>query len=81
MIGLDGLVVWGDDIGWQNVSAYGMGSPGDKLGLQAASPRLAAVMKQAGYRTGHCGKNHWVTATGTCPRCTGSTSSSATCMT
>lgn len=20
------LVIWGDDIGWQNVSAYGMGS-------------------------------------------------------
>jgi arylsulfatase len=102
------LVIWGDDIGWQNVSAYGMGtmgyttpnidrigmegirftdhyaqpsctagraafitgqypirsgmttvgSPGDKLGLQAASPSLAAVMKQAGYRTGHFGKNH-----------------------
>ena len=102
------LVIWGDDIGWQNVSAYGMGtmgyttpnidrigmegvrftdhyaqpsctagraafitgqypirsgmttvgSPGDKLGLQAASPSLAEVMKQAGYRTGHFGKNH-----------------------
>ncbi|HEX5638558.1 MAG TPA: sulfatase-like hydrolase/transferase, partial [Burkholderiaceae bacterium] len=102
------LVIWGDDIGWQNVSAYGMGtmgyttpnidrigmegvrftdhyaqpsctagraafitgqypirsgmttvgSPGDRLGLQAASPSLAEVMKQAGYRTGHFGKNH-----------------------
>jgi arylsulfatase A-like enzyme len=102
------LVIWGDDIGWQNVSAYGMGSmgyttpnidrigmegarftdhyaqpsctagrvaflsgqypirsgmttvgmPGDKLGLQAASPSLAEVLKQAGYRTGHFGKNH-----------------------
>jgi arylsulfatase len=35
-----------------------VGSPGDKLGLQAASPSLAEVMKQAGYRTGHFGKNH-----------------------
>jgi arylsulfatase len=102
------LVIWGDDIGWQNVSAYGMGTmgyttpnidrigmegvrftdhyaqpsctagraafitgqypirsgmttvgqPGDKLGLQAASPSLAEVMKQAGYTTGHFGKNH-----------------------
>ena len=102
------LVIWGDDIGWQNVSAYGMGTmgyttphidsignegikftdqyaqpsctagrasfitgqypirsgmttvgvPGAKLGLQAASPSLAEVMKNAGYRTGHFGKNH-----------------------
>jgi len=102
------LVIWGDDIGWQNVSAYGLGTmgyttpnidriglegirftdhyaqnsctagraafitgqypirsglvtvgvPGDKLGLQAASPCLAEVLKKAGYRTGHFGKNH-----------------------
>ncbi|MBM3103679.1 arylsulfatase [Pseudomonas sp. V1] len=102
------LVIWGDDIGWQNVSAYGMGTmgyttpnidsigsqgirftdhygqpsctagraafitgqypirsgmttvgqPGEKLGLQAASPSLAEILKQAGYRTGHFGKNH-----------------------
>jgi arylsulfatase len=102
------LVIWGDDVGWQNVSAYGMGTmgyttpnidriglegirfsdhyaqpsctagraafitgqypirsgmttvgqPGDKLGLQAASPSLAQVLKAAGYRTGHFGKNH-----------------------
>ncbi|MEW9807852.1 arylsulfatase [Mesorhizobium sp. ZMM04-5] len=102
------LVIWGDDIGWQNVSAYGMGTmgyttpnidrvgneglrftdhyaqpsctagraafitgqypirsgmttvgqPGAALGLQAASPCLAEVMKAAGYRTGQFGKNH-----------------------
>ena len=102
------LVIWGDDIGWQNVSAYGMGTmgyttpnidrigqegirftdhyaqpsctagrasfitgqypirsglttvgvPGDKLGMQPASPSLAEVLKKAGYRTGHFGKNH-----------------------
>ena len=102
------LVIWGDDIGWQNVSAYGMGTmgyttpnidrignegikftehyaqpsctagrasfitgqypirsgmttvgmPGDALGLQPASPSLAEVLKKAGYRTGHFGKNH-----------------------
>jgi len=102
------LVIWGDDIGWQNVSAYGMGTmgyatpnidsigaqgirftdhyaqpsctagraafitgqypirsgmttvgqPGAPLGLQAASPSLAAVLKKAGYRTGQFGKNH-----------------------
>jgi arylsulfatase len=102
------LVIWGDDIGWQNVSAYGMGTmgyatpnidrigkegirftdhyaqpsctagrvafitgqypirsgmttvgvPGDKLGLQTASPSLAEVLRAAGYRTGQFGKNH-----------------------
>lgn len=102
------LVIWGDDIGWQNVSAYGMGTmgyttpnidrvgvegirftdhyaqpsctagraafitgqypirsgmttvgqPGAALGLQAASPSLAKVLKSAGYRTGQFGKNH-----------------------
>ncbi|TCH96069.1 arylsulfatase [Roseococcus sp. SYP-B2431] len=102
------LVLWGDDIGWQNVSAYGLGTmgyttpnidrignegvkftdhyaqnsctagraafitgqypirsgmttvgvPGDALGMQAASPCLAQVLKQAGYRTGQFGKNH-----------------------
>ncbi len=102
------LVIWGDDIGWQNVSAYGMGTmgyttpnidrigvdglrfvdhyaqpsctagraafitgqypirsgmttvgqPGSALGLQAASPCLAEVMKAGGYRTGQFGKNH-----------------------
>jgi arylsulfatase len=35
-----------------------VGVPGDKLGLQAASPCLAEVLKKAGYRTGHFGKNH-----------------------
>jgi arylsulfatase len=102
------LVIWGDDIGWQNVSAYGqgvmgyttpnldriaveglrftdhyaqpsctagraafitgqypirsgmttVGQPGSPLGLQAASPSLAEVLKAEGYRTGHFGKNH-----------------------
>ncbi len=102
------LVIWGDDIGWQNVSAYGLGTmgyttpnidsignqgirftdhyaqpsstagrasfitgqypirsgmttvgqPGDPLGLQAASPSLAQVLKGAGYATGQFGKNH-----------------------
>jgi arylsulfatase A-like enzyme len=101
-------VIWGDDIGWQNVSAYGMGTmgyttpnldsigrdgirftdhyaqpsctagrasfitgqypirsgmttvgqPGDSLGLKAASPSLAEVLKSVGYKTGHFGKNH-----------------------
>ncbi|CAH1904810.1 Arylsulfatase [Candidatus Nitrotoga sp. HW29] len=102
------LVIWGDDIGWQNISAYGMGTmgyttpnidrigmegirfsdhyaqpsctagrasfitgqypirsgmttvgqPGDKRGLQLASPSLAAVLKAQGYATGHFGKTH-----------------------
>jgi len=95
------LVIWGDDIGWENVSAYGMGvmgyttpnidsigkegirftdhyaqpsctagraafitgqypirsgmttvgQPGDKLGLQAASPSLAEVLQDTGYES------------------------------
>ena len=102
------LVIWGDDVGWDNVSAYGLGimgyttpgidrianegvkfvdhyaqpsctagrasfitgqypirsgmttvgSPGDLLGLQPASPSLAEVLKAQGYATGHFGKNH-----------------------
>ena len=35
-----------------------VGQPGDSLGLQAASPSLAEVLKANGYRTGHFGKNH-----------------------
>lgn len=102
------LVIFGDDIGWQNVSAYGMGTmgyhtpnidsigqqgaiftdhyaqpsstagraafitgqypirsgmttvsmPGGELGLKAASPSLAEVLKAQGYATGQFGKNH-----------------------
>lgn len=102
------LVIFGDDIGWQNVSAYGMGTmgyrtpnidsiaqqgaiftdhyaqpsstagraafitgqypirsgmttvsmPGGDLGLKAASPSLAEVLKAQGYATGQFGKNH-----------------------
>ncbi len=102
------LVIWGDDIGWQNVSLYGLGTmgyttpnidrigregvqfvdhyaqpsctagrasfitgqypirsgmttvgmPGDKLGLKAASPCLAEVLKAQGYACGQFGKNH-----------------------
>lgn len=35
-----------------------VGQPGDSLGLQAASPCLAELLKAEGYRTGHFGKNH-----------------------
>jgi arylsulfatase len=35
-----------------------VGQPGAALGLQAASPSLAEVLKAAGYRTGQFGKNH-----------------------
>jgi arylsulfatase A-like enzyme len=102
------LVIWGDDVGWENVSAYGMGvmgyttpnldsigmegirftdhyaqpsctagrdsfitgqypirsgmttvgQPGDALGLMAASPTLAEVLRDAGYATGQFGNNH-----------------------
>jgi len=35
-----------------------VGQPGSPLGLQAASPSLAEVLKKEGYRTGQFGKNH-----------------------
>src|SRR5262249_32327670 len=35
-----------------------VGVPGDPLGLKPASPCLGAVLKEAGYATGHFGKNH-----------------------
>ena len=35
-----------------------VGQPGDALGLQAASPSLAEVLKEEGYATGQFGKNH-----------------------
>ncbi len=35
-----------------------VGQPGSPLGLQAASPCLAEVLKAEGYRTGQFGKNH-----------------------
>ena len=34
------LVIWGDDIGWQNVSAYGMGT----MGYTTPNPRAAALL-------------------------------------
>ena len=35
-----------------------VGTPGGKLGLQAATPTLAEVLKTQGYATGQFGKNH-----------------------
>ena len=35
-----------------------VGTPGDKLGLKAATPTLAEVLKPQGYATGQFGKNH-----------------------
>ena len=35
-----------------------VGTPGGKLGLQAATPTLAEVLKAQGYATGQFGKNH-----------------------
>jgi arylsulfatase A-like enzyme len=102
------LVIFGDDIGWSNLSLYNpgvmgyttpnidrighegvmftdhygqpsctpgraafitgqypirsglttVGTPGSKLGIQAATPTLAEVLKAQGYATGQFGKNH-----------------------
>ncbi len=102
------LIIFPDDVGWSNVSAYGngimgymtpnidrlakegilftehyaqpsstagraalitgqypirsgmttVGRPGAKLGLQKATPTLAEVLKEQGYRSGQFGKNH-----------------------
>ena len=102
------LVIFGDDVGWANVSLYNpgvmgyatpnidrigregamftdhyaqpsctagraafitgqypirsgmttVGLPGDALGIKAATPTLAEVLKPQGYATGQFGKNH-----------------------
>ncbi len=35
-----------------------VGSPGNKLGIQPATPTLAELLKERGYTTGQFGKNH-----------------------
>ncbi|MEG0342436.1 MAG: arylsulfatase [Acinetobacter sp.] len=102
------LIIFPDDVGWENISAYGqgvmgyttpnidriakegvmftdhyaqpsstagraalitgqypirsgmttVGRPGSPLGLKAASPTLAEVLKPLGYMNGQFGKNH-----------------------
>jgi len=51
------LIIWGDDIGWFNVSAK-VGLPGADLGLQPEDSTIADVLKPLGYVTGQFGKNH-----------------------
>jgi arylsulfatase len=58
------LVIWGDDIGWQNVSAYGMGTMGyttpniDSIGLEGVrftdhyTPSPLCAPARASYLTG-----------------------------
>lgn len=41
------LVIWGDDIGWQNVSAYGMGTMG------YTTPNIDSIGKQGIRFTDH----------------------------
>ena len=58
-----------------------VGRPGAPLGLQAATPTLAEVLKPQGYATGQFGRTTSATATSTCRPPTVSTSSSATSTT
>jgi arylsulfatase A-like enzyme len=44
------LVIFGDDIGWFNISAYNMGIMGYRT--------IAEMLKPLGYTTGQFGKNH-----------------------
>ncbi len=68
------LVIWGDDIGQFNVSAYNMGVmgyrtpirtgltkvglPGAPEGMKKEDPTIATLLKAQGYVTGQFGKNH-----------------------
>lgn len=65
------VVIWGDDIGLWNLSAYSrgamgyrtpnmttVGSVGSKQGLRQETVTLAEVLKEQGYATGQFGKNH-----------------------
>ena len=68
------LVIWGDDIGYWNVSAYNQGMMGYKTpnidriakegmlftgeGLQPEDPTIAELLKSHGHMTGQFGKNH-----------------------
>ena len=86
------VIIWGDDIGQSDVSAYSMGLMGFK------TPNIDRVAKEgvmftdiyaeqsctagrSSFLTGQFGKNHLATGTNSCPPCTASTSSTATSTT
>jgi arylsulfatase A-like enzyme len=64
------LVIFGDDIGQTNISAYSFGQatlrtglskvglPAATVGLQARDATMAELLKPLGYATGQFGKNH-----------------------
>jgi len=61
------MVLWGDDIGITNISAYSDGImgyrtpnslPGSEMGLQDRDITIAEMLKTHGYSTGQFGKNH-----------------------
>ena len=58
-----------------------VGLPAAKEGLSQKDPTIAELLKPQGYATGQFGKNHLVTATNFCRRCTASTCSSETSIT
>ena len=58
-----------------------VGVPGSTIGLQAADPTIADLLKPLGYATASSARTTSATATSSCPRSTASTSSSATSIT
>lgn len=61
------LIIWGDDVGMYNISAYHRGLMGGstpnidrlaKQGMSTKDPTLASLLKPLGYATGQFGKNH-----------------------
>jgi arylsulfatase len=58
-----------------------VGIPGAPVGLRAEDPTIADLLKPLGYATGQSARTISATATSSCPRSTGSTSSSATSTT
>jgi len=58
-----------------------VGLPAAAVGLQKEDPTIAELLKAQGYATGQFGKNHLGDRNEYLPRCTASTSSTATSTT
>ena len=58
-----------------------VGQAGATVGLPAEAVTIATALKSMGYATGQFGKNHLGDRTSSCPRCMGSTSSTAISIT
>ena len=69
------LVIWGDDIGWSNLSCYNLGL----MGYQ--TPNIDRLASEGALCTDAYGEQSCTARTSTCRPTTASTSSSATFIT